>query len=409
MDYEIRAIKEDEVEDFLGTCMTAFSNEAPEAFLKSRKRLVEPERSIAAFDEDTMVGTAGAFRFNATVPGGDIPVAGVTLVGVLPTHRRRGVLKALMKRQLEDCREWGESIAILWASEGAIYPHFGYGVANFHGLIEVDSDKTAFIDPPPVDARSRLLSDEEALKVIPDVYERVRVQTPGMFSRNQTWWEAHRLFDPEDERDGGGAMLKAVVEIDGKAEAYCLYRVKHGWGEDGMHDGTLFVQEAMGTTPKATRAIWDFIFGVDLVARVKYFFIEVDTPLRFMMPGIRPLRLKVADALFLRVADLPKALEARSYATPGSIVLRVDDGFCPWNAGTWKIDVAESGRATVSETSEEPDIDMTVEHLGSVYLGGVGFTELARAMRIAEVTEGAAARADLLFHTPHAPWCPEIF
>ena len=409
MDYEIRQVNETEVEDFLRTCMTAFSNEASKAFLESRNRLVEPERSIAAFEEDSMVGTAGAFRFNLKVPGADLPAAGVTLVGVLPTHRRRGVLRALMKKQLEDCREWGETVAILWASEGAIYPNFGYGVASWHGLIEIDSDKAKMAEPTPPRGRSRLLSDEETLKVLPDVYERVRQQTPGMFSRDQTWWEAHRLWDPEEEREGGGAMLKAVLEIDGRAEAYCLYRVKHAWADDGNPDSTLFVEEVMGTTPEATREIWEFIFGVDLVARIKYYFIEVDTPLRFLIGEVRRLRMKMADALFLRVVDVKPALEARSYAAPGSLVFKLDDQLCPWNAGTWKIEVAEGGRASVSQTNEEAEIGLSARDLGAVYLGGVTFSELARALQISELKVGAAVRADLMFYTPQAPWCPEIF
>ena len=409
MEFEIRSIKKNEVEDFLRTCMTAFSSDAPEHFLKSRMRLVEPERSIAVFDEDAMVGSAGAFRFNMTVPGSELPVAGVTLVGVLPTHRRRGILRALMKKQLEDCHRWGEPVAILWASEGAIYPHFGYGVASWHGDIEIDSTRARMANPVPPRGRTRLLSDEETLKVIPDVYERVRVQTPGMFTRDQTWWETHRLLDPEEDRDGGGPMLKAVLEIDGRAEAYCLYRVKPGWGDDGNHDSTLFVEEVMGTTPEATREIWEFIFGVDLVARIKYHFIEIDTPLRFMMGHVRPLRMRMADALFLRVVDVKPALEARTYATAGTLVFSLDDSLCPWNAGTWKLEVSEDGRASVTRSEEDAEIGLRASDLGAVYLGGIRFTELLRGLQITELKEGSAVRADHMFYTPHAPWCPEIF
>lgn len=408
MDYEIRATKTNEIEDLLKTCMAAFSDKPSDEFLKSRKQLVESERLLAAFDEDTMVGTAGAFRFNMTVPGSEIPVAGVTLVGVLPTHRRRGILRALMKKQLSDCHEWGESVAILWASEGTIYPHFGYGVASLHGDIEVDSAKARIVEAPSPRGRARLVSDEEALKVIPDVYERVRTQTPGMYTRDQTWWEQHRFYDPEEERDGG-AMLKAVVELDGRAEAYCLYRVKQAWGDDGNHDGTLFVEEAMGTTPEATREIWEFLFGVDLVARVKYHFIEVDTPLRFLVGELRPLRMRVADGLFLRVVDVKKALEARAYAAPGTLVFELHDSLCPWNAGTWKLEVADDGRGIVSKTDEQAELRLRAQDLGAVYLGGVRFSELTLSLQIDEIRDGAALRGDLLFYTPRAPWCPEIF
>lgn len=409
MDYEIRPCKENEIEEFIRTCMMAFSEEPKEGDISTRARVIEPERTLAAFDEDSMVATTAAFSFRLTIPGAEVPAAGVTLVGVLPTHRRRGILKAMMKRQLEDCHALGEPVAILWASEGAIYPNFGYGLASYHGLIDLDRDKAQFRDETPPAGRARIVSYDEFLKIAPDVYERVRAQTPGMFARSRTWWEAHRLFDPEHEREGGGPMLRAVVEINGTAQAYCLYRVQHSWGEDGIPNGTLTVEEAMGTTPEATKAVWHFLFGVDLVARLKYFFIQVDHPLKFMLRALRPLRLKVADALWLRVLDVKKALEARTYATAGTLVLDLHDSFCPWNEGVWKLDVSEEGDVAVSQSTKEADIRLEAEQLGAVYLGGVSFSELAAASRLTELNDGALLRANLLFHTDKQPWCPELF
>ena len=408
MDYEMRPCEKSEVGDLLRTCMTAFSGEAKDEEVEVRARIVEPERTLAVFDEGEMVATAAAFSFTLTIPETEVPAAGVTLVGVLPSHRRKGILTAMMKRQLEDCRELGEPVAILWASEGAIYPKFGYGLAGYHAFMEIDRDKALFKDPSPPAGRSRILSYDEALKVIPDVYERVRVQTPGMFARSQTWWEAHRLYDPEHDREGAGPMLKAVVEIDGRAEAYCLYRVKQEWTESGMPDSTLFVEEAMGTTAEATKAIWAFLFGVDLIARLKYYFVAVDAPLRFMLRAQRPMQFKLADALWLRIVDVKKALEARSYAIEETLVLDLRDPFCSWNEGVWELRVSQDG-ATVTETDALPDLRLTAQELGSVYLGGVRFAELERAGDISELKEGAVRKADLMFYTETGPWTPEIF
>src|SRR6185503_18593563 len=99
-------------------------------------------RALAAYDGDEPVALTGAYRFDLSIPGGELPCAGVTWVGVIPTHRRRGILRDLMRRELEDVHSWGEPIAALWASEAAIYGRFGYGHAAPNG--QAKSDRARF-------------------------------------------------------------------------------------------------------------------------------------------------------------------------------------------------------------------------------------------------------------------------
>ena len=101
----------------------------------------------AAFEEGQIVGGAGAFPFELSVPGGSLPCAGVTAVGVHPTHRRRGVLRSMMDAQLRDVHERGEPIAALWASEETIYGRFGYGIASWAGELKVPHEWDAFAAP----------------------------------------------------------------------------------------------------------------------------------------------------------------------------------------------------------------------------------------------------------------------
>ena len=147
------------------------------------------ERMHAAWEDGRIIGGAGAFAFELTVPGGILPCGGVTVVGVLPTHRRRGVLRAMMRAQLDDIRERGEPLATLWASEETIYGRFGYGLASLTGSIELPRTFNALREPPDPAARTRLVSLEEAKQLVPPVYDRVRLQTPGMFARTEPWWE----------------------------------------------------------------------------------------------------------------------------------------------------------------------------------------------------------------------------
>ena len=183
------------------------------------------ERMHAAFDGDRIVGGAGAFPFRLTVPGGQDACGGVTVVGVLPTHRRRGVLTAMMRAQLEDVRGRGEPVAALWASEEVIYRRFGYGAASLAGEIELASGYAGLRQPPEPGATVRLITLEEAKTLVPPVYDRVRATTPGMFGRTKDWWELRTLDDPPERRQGGGVKNALLLELDGKPAGYALYRL----------------------------------------------------------------------------------------------------------------------------------------------------------------------------------------
>ena len=408
MGYELRACSKKEFAAFMRTLQGAFGSEPTENDIARMGRVLEPDRTLGVFDDGAMVATAGAFSFVLTVPGGELPAAGVTVVGVLPSHRRRGIMTSLMQRQLEDIKERGEPLAILWASEGAIYRRFGYGLASQHASIDVERGRARFLASGSAPARTTLVSHDEALDVLPPIYEAVRVQTPGMFARDRTWWDAHRLYDPEEGRNGGGPMFRVVVAGEGDPDAYALYRVHQAWGTDGLPHGKLEVIEALATTARATRALWEYLLGVDLVERVTAFSVPVDFPLKFMLEEMRRLRMRVMDALWLRVVDVPAALQGRSYAAEGRVTFELVDRFSPSNSGTWELEVTRAG-ARVDAVREASGIRLAAEDLGAVYLGGTSFAELHRAGRVEELTPGALSVADDLFYTDRAPWCPEIF
>ena len=408
MDIRIRPVRAEEIRRFLQTTEATFGHEAVEEELSRDAQLIEPERTLCAFDDDAMVGTAAAFRFSLTIPGNEVPATAVTMVGVLPSHRRQGILTGMMRRQMAQAREWNEPVAILWASEAAIYQRFGYGLATRQAFFDIERDRALFRDARPRTGRVRLVTLDEATKVLPYIYDRIRPTIPGMVSRSQQWWKHHRLADPEDHRRGGGPMFRAVLEIDGMAEGYALYRIHSKWGDDGVPSGSVQVLEAVATSPTATREIWGFLFGIDLVARIKGMFLPSDHPLQLMLSEMGRLRFQLTDALWLRIVDVQAALTARSYAGEGSIVLEMTDSFCPWNEGRWRLDAAADG-ARLRPSADSADLVLDATDIGAAYLGGVSFGELARAGRVTEVNDGAIRRADALFLTSRAPWCAEIF
>jgi predicted acetyltransferase len=361
------------------------------------------ERMHAAREDGKTVGGAGAFRFELTVPGGTIPAAGVTVVGVLPTHRRRGILKSMMRAQLDDVRERGEPVAYLWASEESIYGRFGYGMASLCGEIEVPKAMNAFARPFETRGRLEMLDEASAYEPFSRIYESVRRDHPGMFARTADWWQTRRLCDPESRRHGGGVLNRVLLSIDGKPEAYALYRM-HQDLEVGISKGFVNVIEAVGANLDATREIWRMILDIDWIARVKADLLPIDHPLFFLLSRPRAMRYRVADGLWVRLVDLPAALRARTIGPGDPVVFEVADPFCPWNAGRYRV-----GDGEVERTTAAAELGLDVNALGSVYLGGFGFTQLARVGRVEELRPGAAAHADRLFPRDRAPWCPEIF
>lgn len=367
-------------------------------------RVLPVERMHAIRVDGEVVGGGGAFPFRLTVPGGAVPAGGVTVIGVLPTHTRRGLLRELVRAQFDDMHARGEHVAYLWASDDRIYGRFGYGVASFTLAGQVMRDRGAFALPFEPRGALRLVPLDEARMLVPDVYERVALEHPGMFARGGAWWDLRPLQDvPERREAGAGAKNCVVYEVEGRAEGYGIYRV-HQKFEDGLATGFVDVQEAMGATPDATAAVWRYLLDIDWMRSVRVRLLPVDHPLLLLLAEPRRLQARVGDGLWVRLVDVGEALRARGFRDAPPVVVEVVDAMCPWNEGRWRV-----GPEGVERTEGAPDLRCDVRELGSVYLGGFTWGELAQAGRVEAVSEGGVARADALFASDRAPWCPEIF
>jgi predicted acetyltransferase len=400
MSVEVRRGRREDVLGALRPVFHYFGREPTKDSASRVTRVLSPERIHAAWEDRQIVGGASAFELRLTIPGAVVPAAGVTVVGVLPTHRRQGVLTQLMRAQLDDVQERGEPAAFLWASEGAIYGRFGYGLAGLSGEIDLLRAHSRFVRPIETDGRFRLLSLEEALERLPPVYERVASDTPGMFGRTSEWWSTRVLDDPEWRRGGAGEMARVVLEHDGDAVGYALYRLQMGFAE-GASTAAVHVIEALGVTPEAVAAIWRHLLDIDWMERTKAWLLPVDHPLFLLLEEPSRMRFRVEESVWLRLVDVAAALQARSWAQEADLVLAITDSFCPWNEGSYRLDG--------STTRDAPDLRLDVRDLGAAFLGGFTFSELRRAGRVEELVPGALQRADAAFRTGRAPWCPEIF
>jgi predicted acetyltransferase len=398
---EYRNPLEDELRATFESANVAFGNELRDDDFELQKRELPADRVFGAYDDGQAVGLAASIAFEMTIPGGVAPCGGVTYVGVMPSHRRRGVLTELMRAQLDDLHARGEPLAALWASEPVIYGRFGYGIASPSASMEAEHAGFAFRDDPGPTGRTRMLTKNEARKLYPPIYERARVQRHGMMSRSEARWDA-RVNDPEHWRDGASPKYYVLIELDGQGEAFAMYRIKEKW-ERGMPQSELMLVDAIATSTEATRELWRYIFGVDLIARVTLWNYDPATPLFLMVKDARRLQLKLGDGIWLRLVDVGEALRQRSYAGEGSVVLEVKDDFCPWNEGRYR------AGEDAGPTDDGAELELSAADLASAYLGAFSFERLAASGRVQERADGAIARATALFRTPLPPWCPEPF
>ncbi|MFF6995046.1 GNAT family N-acetyltransferase [Streptomyces sp. NPDC008313] len=409
MTTEVRVLRQSEWNAWYDTLLRAFGG-LPETAEERElwDSLTEYDRCLGAWEGDSCVGTAGAFRFRLTVPGGAaVPTAGVTMVGVAATHRRRGVLTSLMRRQLEDVRSWGEPLAALTASEPVIYGRFGYGIGTLHLSAEIDTVRVGLSVPSGTDdVRLRYADPAAVLDACEAVYARRVPGRPGMPERGPGW-ERFALLDPERNRDGASALQCVVAERDEEVVGYARFRVKPEWDAAGPK-GTVVLVDLEALDPAAHAALWRFLFDIDLTSRLVARGRPMDEAWQHWVSDIRRCAPRVRDSLHVRLVDVGGALQARTYQAPVDVVFDVEDAFCPWNEGRWRL-TGDAKGAACERTDDAPDLALSVRELGAAYLGGVSLVSLAAAGRVREVRRGALAEASAAFLSPVAPWLPHGF
>ena len=406
---ELRVLRQDEWNTWYDNLVDAFGGvpESPEE-RELWQGLTEFDRFLGVWDGDACVGTAGAFSFRITVPGGaSVPAAGVTMVSVAATHRRRGILTSMMRRQLDDVRSWGEPFAVLTASEPVIYGRFGYGTATMRTTAEIDTARVRLSVPPGTDdVRLRYAEPAAARDHCEAVYARLVAGRPGMTAR-RPGWENLPLLDPESEREGSSPLRCVVAEREGEVVGYTRYFVKPEWDVQGPK-GTVVLRDLEALDPASYAALWRFLFGIDLTSKLALRSRPVDDAWQQLVSDIRRCSIRQADSLHVRLVDLGASLEARTYQAPVDVVFEVADAFCPWNEGRWRL-TGDAKGASCKRTEEPADLALSVRELGSAYLGGVSLVSLAGAGRVRELRAGALAEASLAFGSTVAPWLPHGF
>ncbi|MGH2442944.1 MAG: GNAT family N-acetyltransferase [Chloroflexota bacterium] len=404
----MRTITEDEFLPFARMAALGFGEPTSDEDLEHERPMFNFERSLGVFDQGRVVGTGLIYEFELTLPGLTFtPAAGVSWITVLPTHRRRGILRSMMMHQFADMRERDEPLGLLYSSESIIYGRFGYGVATSGVRLEIERRHGAFAHSPPEAGGMRIIEKEEAQALLPPLFDRLRRLRPGEVNRFQSMWD-FRFRDLERWRQGASAMMFAVHEgADGEPDGFLVYRIKEKW-EMGIPRNVMQVQSLIAANAGAYTALWRYCLDMDLVETVELAGTP-DEPLRWMLADPRRMRVVSADdQLWARLIDIPKALAARRYRVEDRLVLEISDAVCPENSGRYRLEGGPEG-AECKRVSDDPDISMKVADLSAAYLGGVGFGVLARADRVHERTHGAIQRADALFGIDPLPSCSTGF
>ena len=389
MPIEYRPITDDELPAAMETVYWAFGGHFDKARLPFAREWAKIERSMAAFDGPDPVGFTGCCPLDMTVPGGSVTAACIGGVTVLPSHRRRGLLTEMMKRQITAAYESGLPLSALDASEAPIYGRFGYGIAVEHDNWEIDRHRTAYRQEYTWDGSLKMVKTERAREVFPEVYWRSAAGRAGVVKPPKPWW--HDVFDDKNRN-----FYVEYRESD--VEGYAIYQIK---------EDTVMVRMLMACSDAAYAALWQYCFGVDLIKTIKAWDRPRDEQLFWMLHDARALQRKPRDRTWLRLIDVPNALSSRTYAMEGEIVFEIRDQFCPWNEGVYHLTGGPSG-ATCRPTNKSPDLALSVDDLAVPYLGGFPFTPLAHAGRVEERTHGALRRSDAMFATQLKPWSPML-
>ncbi|PWK74863.1 putative acetyltransferase [Streptomyces sp. CG 926] len=408
---DIREVPESDIDRALELAYLVFHDRPEKEVREKHHALLASCDRIGAYDGTALAGFMAAHDFRLSVPGADLPCPGLTFVGVAPTHRRRGVLTALMNEMLRRTAAAGSPLAALWASEAAIYGRFGYGSATTGVTIEIDSTRPLALRIDPDRRPLRLVDPEEAVAVVGPFHEAARARRAGRPTRSAERWSQEWLAE-QDEEDEELSPPRIIVlgEADQPVAGYVLYRTKP---EDGAGSarvpGLVRVDELEADTPAVAAALWECVASLDLTGTVRAWGRPVDDPLLHFAADRDQVRVTAQfPALWLRLVDVGAALTERSWAAPVDVVLEVHDVRMPANAGRFRLTAGPAG-ATYEPADSAPDLALNVRELAACYLGGTRVEELVAAGLVREHTPGAAAALDAALRTAVLPHTGDEF
>ncbi|MFJ6391565.1 GNAT family N-acetyltransferase [Streptomyces sp. NPDC091972] len=411
-DIDVRPITEAEYPEWLRAVRAGFLREpvVSAAELEARRGQFEPGRFIGAFEGDRCVATFRSFAQEVTAVGGRFVAAdAISAVTVTATHRRRGLLTRMMSQDLAAAKERGDVLATLIAAEYRIYGRYGFGPATSGTEWTIDVPR-AGLDPRGPDlggGRIDLVDPDDVRKLGPELHDRMRRATPGAISRDDWWWQLNTGAVRTDPKwtEPFFAVYRAP---DGTVEGLMTYDVDEKWADTMQPANTASVRGLIASTPAAERALWHYLCSIDWVTRVRSGWRAPDDLLPHLLPNPPAAGVSMhADWMWVRILDVVRALEARTYDSEGTLVLEVVDG-SGLAGGRYRLEASPAG-ASCTATTESADLTLDVRELATLWLGDESAVRLAALGRVREDRAGAGRGADALLRTSRRPWCPDMF
>ncbi len=408
MSFQKQTLQPEETPRLMRAIGHAFGVWYEEADLEQVRQMLEPTRFRVAVDDGEIIGTFGSYELQLSVPGGRVAASGVSMVTVVPTHRRRGVLTDLMREHFPIAKERGEIVAVLWASESHIYHRFGFGIGSFRDHVRIEKRVSRLekrIDFQTDNLSLKFVDKAEALRRFPAIYERCFQTRPGFVSRTPAWWEWRILGDLAHKRGSATPYRHVILQRDGEDVGYVVFVNKnpHGIGSMEVH-----IIELMGIDGAAERALWAFVLDLDLSNRLEASNQPIDAPVYWMLAEPRRMERTRLDTLWVKVLAVEGALSSRRYAYPGRLVFSLEDEFFAENSGCYELLIDELGVGRCQRTDQPATIALTSRTLGSLYLGSVCVWELSQAGMLHGEDE-ALRLADQMFRWRVPAYCPHIF
>ncbi|MGC4942584.1 GNAT family N-acetyltransferase [Kribbella sp. DT2] len=386
-------------DELVGLLRLGFAAPWSDEQLATEEKMWDPARSIVVREDKELAGHTASFAMTMTVPGAQLPVAGVSLVCVSPTHTRRGILRDLMRAQLTELYEGGvEPVAVLTASEPVIYGRFGYGLGSDHQTITVPKESRALRPVAGIEnVRIRYADPLEARPVTTRIHNEEALGRPGMFHHDERWEHYVGSENVVTDTSGASPLRCVLASVDGEVTGYAYYRTRR------TTKGFVDVSRVHARDLASHAALWQFLLNQDLLSETTYEQLPSDDPLLALLVDPRAPKPVTADGLWVRLADVGKALAGRTYAEEVDVVLGVTDEFLPWNAGRWHL-TGGPGGATCEQTDRPADVLVDVRELGAVYLGRPSLELLGAAGLVEERTAGALAATSRAFLGKRLPW-----
>lgn len=407
MDIEIRPCRDqDELAEFGRVVRYVFAMNDQQD-IDAEMSAMQADWTMSAFAGGRCVTTYGAFPFTVRLNGAPVPMGGVTQVGTLPAYRRRGLLRRVMQAGLSQMRDRGQHYAILWASMGAIYQRFGYGLAAHQLWYTFDPRYTGFAFPVETRGGIELHTAEDAYPIIKPLYIEYATPRNLLIHRAAPLWRLNTL---RPAKKGEPVYVAIHRDEDGAPRGYAVYQTHDRESSEPGPSQLLTVKDFVALDVNAYRSLWEYIRRHDLVGEVRIWnALPEDDPAPDLLLEPRMLNRKTHDAIWMRIVDVEKAIPERPYATRGELRFAIaGDDMCEWNNGTYLLET-DGTTTDVRRTDREPQLTMPVNSLASLVSGMRSATHLWRAGRIEASDERSLTTADGIFRTQYAPHCPNEF